>query len=223
MPGPSRADFAAKALDVHVHRARLPLIGIAPYARKQRFPAECHVVSAHEHRQQIKFQRGQRHLAPVLRHPARRQIDRQRVKNKARPLLLRAAKDVLHARQQLLRLKRLEHIVLRAQTQAAHPVVHRRLRRQKQHGNLPLDHRFRQRKAVFPRQHDIQNRQIRRAVRQQRPRRDRVLRRANVITDQRELQGHEPPNGSVVFDKQKIRHTVFAPSPYHNTKNTYTV
>ena len=198
---------------MHVHRARLARVVIAPHAAQQLLAAHGHVAAPGEHRQQVKFQRRQRHVLAVQLHAPRGKVDHQLPALKRLLLTPGAPQDVLHARQQLRRLKRLEDVVLRAHRQAPHAVRHAGLRRHEQHRHIHLNQRLSQRKAVLARQHHVQQRQVRHFFCDHHARRRGVLRLAHSMPDQRQVHGQNLADRRLILHNQNIGQTYPLPFP----------
>ena len=124
------------------------------------------------------------------------------------PALARPAQYRLHPGQQLLNFKGLDQIIVRAPAQTLHPVPHRRLRRDENDRHPQRFQVVQQLQPVQPRQHDVQQRQIKLPILQQVRCCQPVVRHRAGIARPAQAHFNEPRNGPLVLHDQHLCHAV---------------
>ena len=173
---------------------------------------------AHEHREQLELEGGQGHVALLVRDGPLREVDRHLIVGIGLLTVLAvrasASKQRLDARDQLLPPERLDHVVVRAGLQAAHPLELRTARRQHQHRHVrEVPDAVQRLPAVELRHRDVEHDEVGgRLVEGAQPG-SSVGSLIDLEPGTLQELGHEPTNVVVVVDDQDARrvHTAFIP------------
>src|SRR4051812_16505139 len=124
-------DLGPQPLDVHVHQPGVGGVPVAPDLLQQHLPGEHLARLARQRHQQVELQRRELDRPALAQHLVTGDVDAQVPdRQRLRRLVLGPPQPRPDPRDQLLRLERLDHVVVRAGLQAQHHVHGVALRRQ---------------------------------------------------------------------------------------------
>ena len=192
---------------MQVHGAAVSQEGLAPHPLVDPVPVQGHILILQKEQQQVILLGRQGHgLLPPAHHPGDGVHPNVRGQLQNTSGLAAAAQHRLHPGQQLHELKGLGDVVLRSQPQAPDPVLERSLGSEKDHRHVQRPAVVQQLIAVYPRQHDVQQGQVKGLLLQTVRRRGSVPGPDAVVPRPLQSSADQLGDGGLVLGDQDLVH-----------------
>ena len=178
----------------------------APNPFVERFAVQRRAAVSHKLFKQTKLPRGQFNRAPVLGDPPAHNVKSDIERLQGLPAAAGTAQHRPHPRKQLFHLKRLDKVVVRTKLQAAHTVFCRGFGRDKNDRRTKRAQVVKQFITIQPRQHDVEQRNVKIIFRDQISRRQPIVRNGAVVAGTQQADLHQTGDGGFVLHNQDAVH-----------------